>query len=177
MSARRLLSLSALVFSTAVCAQTPITLDQAKRLAFQAQIDSQEAMKQAAVNAIAGLARETPSDVVARAYGGETRLFGKDSLIPAPFDPRLILRVAPAVAKAACDTGVAAEPIKDWDGYRDTVRDQVDGFRVPTTMPPPGHGGDLALLLNNWGGTGTGDIDGDGTVGGGDLAALLNNWG
>ncbi len=58
-----------------------------------------EAMKQAAVNAIAGLARETPSDVVARAYGGEARLFGKDSLIPAPFDPRLILRVAPAVAQ------------------------------------------------------------------------------
>ena len=76
-----------------------------------------EAMKQAAVNAIAGLARETPSDVVARAYGGEARLFGKDSLIPAPFDPRLILRVAPAVAKAAMESGVATRPIADFDAY------------------------------------------------------------
>jgi malate dehydrogenase (oxaloacetate-decarboxylating)(NADP+) len=74
-------------------------------------------MKQAAVNAIAGLAREAPSDVVARAYGGETRLFGKDSLIPSPFDPRLILRVAPAVAKAAMDSGVATRPIADLEAY------------------------------------------------------------
>ena len=78
-----------------------------------------EAMKQAAVNAIAGLARETPSDVVARAYGGETRLFGRDSLIPAPFDPRLILRVAPAVAKAAMESGVATRPIADFDAYEE----------------------------------------------------------
>ena len=76
-----------------------------------------EEMKRAAVNAIAGLAREAPSDVVARAYGGETRGFGKESLIPAPFDPRLILRVAPAVAKAAMDTGVATRPITDFDAY------------------------------------------------------------
>src|SRR5205814_5311946 len=60
-----------------------------------------EAMKQAAVEAIAALARETPSDVVAKAYGGEAPSFGPDSLIPSPFDPRLILRIAPAVAKAA----------------------------------------------------------------------------
>ncbi|HRX36118.1 MAG TPA: NADP-dependent malic enzyme [Aestuariivirga sp.] len=76
-----------------------------------------EEMKRAAVNAIAGLAREAPSDVVARAYGGETRGFGKESLIPAPFDPRLILRVAPAVARAAMDTGVATRPITDFDAY------------------------------------------------------------
>ena len=69
-----------------------------------------EEMKRAAVEAIAGLAREAPSDVVARAYGGETRLFGKDSLIPAPFDPRLILRVAPAVARAAMEAALPPGP-------------------------------------------------------------------
>ena len=81
-----------------------------------------EAMKQAAVTAIAGLARETPSDVVARAYGGESRLFGKDSLIPAPFDPRLILRIAPAVAKAAMESGVATRPIADLDAYAERLQ-------------------------------------------------------
>jgi malate dehydrogenase (oxaloacetate-decarboxylating)(NADP+) len=80
-----------------------------------------EEMKRAAVNAIAGLARETPSDVVARAYGGEARLFGKESLIPAPFDPRLILRVAPAVARAAMESGVATRPIADLDAYAETL--------------------------------------------------------
>ncbi|MFN4143302.1 NADP-dependent malic enzyme [Aestuariivirga sp.] len=81
-----------------------------------------EEMKRAAVNAIAGLARETPSDVVARAYGGETRLFGKDSLIPAPFDPRLILRVAPAVARAAMESGVATRPIADFEAYGERLQ-------------------------------------------------------
>ncbi len=81
-----------------------------------------EAMKQAAVNAIAGLARETPSDVVARAYGGEARLFGKESLIPAPFDPRLILRVAPAVARAAQESGVATQPIADLEAYAERLQ-------------------------------------------------------
>jgi len=81
-----------------------------------------EAMKRAAVDAIAALARETPSDVVARAYGGEARLFGKESLIPAPFDPRLILRVAPAVARAACETGVATRPIADLDAYAESLQ-------------------------------------------------------
>ena len=66
-----------------------------------------EAMKAAAVKAIAGLAREAPSEVVARAYGGEASPFGRASLIPSPFDPRLMLRIAPAVAKAAMDSGVA----------------------------------------------------------------------
>ncbi len=74
-------------------------------------------MKMAAVEAIAALAREAPSDVVARAYGGEARSFGADSLIPSPFDPRLILRIAPAVAKAAMDTGIATRPIADFDAY------------------------------------------------------------
>ena len=69
------------------------------------------------VDAIAGLARETPSDVVARAYGGEARPFGPRSLIPSPFDPRLILRIAPAVAMAAMDSGVATRPITSFDDY------------------------------------------------------------
>ncbi len=81
-----------------------------------------EEMKQAAIEAIAGLAREAPSDVVARAYGGEARVFGKDQLIPSPFDPRLILRIAPAVAKAAMDTGVATRPITDLDAYQDRLQ-------------------------------------------------------
>ncbi|MFX6182605.1 NADP-dependent malic enzyme, partial [Acinetobacter baumannii] len=77
-----------------------------------------EPMKLAAVRAIAGLAREAPSDVVARAYGGEVGTFGAGNLIPSPFDPRLILRIAPAVAKAAMETGVATRPIADFDAYR-----------------------------------------------------------
>jgi malate dehydrogenase (oxaloacetate-decarboxylating)(NADP+) len=81
-----------------------------------------EEMKRAAVEAIAGLAREAPSDVAARAYGGEARLFGRDSLIPSPFDPRLILRVAPAVAKAAMKSGVAMSPIADMQAYHEKLQ-------------------------------------------------------
>jgi malate dehydrogenase (oxaloacetate-decarboxylating)(NADP+) len=81
-----------------------------------------EDMKKAAVEAIASLARETPSDVAASAYGGETRLFGKDSLIPSPFDPRLILRVAPAVARAAMDSGVATRAIDNFEAYLDRLQ-------------------------------------------------------
>jgi len=81
-----------------------------------------EEMKRAAVEAIAGLAREAPSDIAARAYGGEARLFGKDQLIPSPFDPRLILRIAPAVAKAAMDSGVATRPIADLEAYQDKLQ-------------------------------------------------------
>src|SRR6266536_1094901 len=80
-----------------------------------------EAMKRAAVEAIAALAREPPSDVAARAYGGEARTFGPGSLIPNPFDPRLILRIAPAVAKAAMDSGVATRPIADFEQYRERL--------------------------------------------------------
>ncbi|MEK1923903.1 MAG: malic enzyme-like NAD(P)-binding protein, partial [Rhizobium giardinii] len=76
-----------------------------------------EEMKMAAVRAIAALAREEPSDVAARAYSGETPVFGPDYLIPSPFDQRLILRIAPAVAKAAADSGVANRPINDFDAY------------------------------------------------------------
>src|SRR5580698_9912351 len=68
-----------------------------------------EAMKKAAVAAIAALARETPSEVAAQAYGGQSVLFGKTSLIPSPFDPRLMLRIAPAVARAAMETVIYSE--------------------------------------------------------------------
>ena len=77
-----------------------------------------EAMKMAAVQAIAELARMEASEVVARAYGGHAPVFGADYIIPKPFDPRLILQVAPAVARAAMDSGVALHPIKDFDAYR-----------------------------------------------------------
>ena len=93
-----------------------------------------EEMKLAAVHAIAKLAHEAPSDVVAKAYGGESRLYGKDSLIPSPFDPRLILRIAPAVAKAAMDSGVARKPITDFDAYREQLSRFV--FRSGFIMKP-----------------------------------------
>lgn len=80
-----------------------------------------EEMKMAAVQAIAALAREEVSDVVARAYSGETPIFGPNYLIPSPFDPRLILRIAPAVAKVAEETGVATRPIQDYDAYLDQL--------------------------------------------------------
>jgi malate dehydrogenase (oxaloacetate-decarboxylating)(NADP+) len=78
-----------------------------------------EAMKLAAVRAIADLAMVEQSDIVASAYNlHETLPFGPDYLIPRPFDPRLILMIAPAVAKAAMDSGVATRPIEDFDAYR-----------------------------------------------------------
>ncbi|MCQ1836881.1 NADP-dependent malic enzyme [Neorhizobium galegae] len=80
-----------------------------------------EEMKMAAVKAIAALAREEVSDVAARAYSGESPIFGADYLIPSPFDPRLILRIAPAVAKAAAETGVASRPIQDFEAYLDQL--------------------------------------------------------
>ncbi|HET9580289.1 MAG TPA: NADP-dependent malic enzyme, partial [Usitatibacter sp.] len=76
-----------------------------------------EAMKLAAVRAIADLAMAEQSDIVAQAYGSENLSFGPDYLIPRPFDPRLIVRIAPAVARAAMDSGVATDPIKDFDAY------------------------------------------------------------
>jgi malate dehydrogenase (oxaloacetate-decarboxylating)(NADP+) len=93
-----------------------------------------EEMKMAAVQAIAALAREEPSDVAARAYTGETPTFGPNYLIPSPFDPRLILRIAPAVAKAAMETGVAERPIEDFDAYLDRLNRFV--FRSGLIMKP-----------------------------------------
>jgi malate dehydrogenase (oxaloacetate-decarboxylating)(NADP+) len=76
-----------------------------------------EAMKIAAVEAIADLARAEASDVVAAAYGGTAPVFGPDYIIPKPFDPRLILHIAPAVARAAMESGVAQRPIADFEAY------------------------------------------------------------
>lgn len=76
-----------------------------------------EEMKLAAVKAIAKLAKEPVPEVVNQAYGTRNLVFGRDFFIPKPLDPRLILSVAPAVAKAAMDSGVAKNHIKDWDAY------------------------------------------------------------
>ncbi len=76
-----------------------------------------EEMELACVREIAALAKAEPSAEVAAAYAGASLLFGPEYLIPTPFDPRLILRIAPAVAQAAMDSGVATRPIADLDGY------------------------------------------------------------
>ncbi|MFN4910087.1 MAG: NADP-dependent malic enzyme [Flavobacteriales bacterium] len=76
-----------------------------------------EAMKLAAVKAIASLAKETIPEEVIEAYGEKNISFGRDQIIPKPLDPRLIYSVAPAVAKAAMESGVARVPIKDWNQY------------------------------------------------------------
>ena len=76
-----------------------------------------EPMKLAAVRAIADLALAEQSDIVAQAYGAKDVSFGAEYLIPRPFDPRLIVKIAPAVAKAAMESGVATHPIKDFDAY------------------------------------------------------------
>ena len=93
-----------------------------------------EAMKLAAVEAIASIARMEASEVVARAYGGTAPMFGPDYIIPKPFDPRLILHVAPAVARAAMETGVAQQPITDWYAYHETLEAFV--FRSGQLMRP-----------------------------------------
>ncbi len=80
-----------------------------------------EEMKVAAVNAIAELARAEPDEVVANAYGAEQQAFGPEYLIPKPFDPRLIMRIAPAVAEAAAKSGVATRPIADIEAYRQSL--------------------------------------------------------
>lgn len=84
-----------------------------------------EAMKMAAVESLAKLAKEPVPEQVNIAYG-ETRLtFGKDYIIPKPFDPRLIAEVPPAVAMAAMESGVAKEPITDWDKYKETLMERL----------------------------------------------------
>jgi malate dehydrogenase (oxaloacetate-decarboxylating)(NADP+) len=80
-----------------------------------------EAMKLAAVRAIADLAMAEQSDIVAHAYNVQNLRFGPEYLIPKPFDPRLIVMIAPAVAKAAMDTGVATRPLTDLDAYREKL--------------------------------------------------------
>ena len=93
-----------------------------------------EAMKIAAVKALADLALAEASDVVAAAYGGEAPGFGPENLIPKPFDPRLILQVAPAVARAAMESGVATRPIADFNAYRQRLSQFV--FRSGLVMTP-----------------------------------------
>ena len=93
-----------------------------------------EPMKVACVKAIAALARRESSDVSARAYGGKPPSFGADYLIPQPFDPRLLLQLPPAVAKAAMDSGVATRPITDFSAYNDRLTSFV--FRTGLLMKP-----------------------------------------
>jgi malate dehydrogenase (oxaloacetate-decarboxylating)(NADP+) len=93
-----------------------------------------EAMKIACVNALADLAQVEMSDIVAAAYGGESLRFGPDYIIPRPFDPRLLVELAPAVAKAAMDSGVATRPIADLAAYRQTLSQFV--FRSGLVMKP-----------------------------------------
>jgi len=78
-------------------------------------------MKMAASHALAKLAKEDVPEVVLRAYGVDHMEFGREYLIPKPFDPRVLTWEAPAVAKAACDTGVARKPLTDWDAYRESL--------------------------------------------------------
>jgi malate dehydrogenase (oxaloacetate-decarboxylating)(NADP+) len=94
-----------------------------------------EQMKLACVRAIAELAEETDQgDEVAKAYEGHSLEFGPEYLIPKPFDPRLIIKIAPAVAQAAMDSGVATRPIKDMDAYRETLGATV--YRTGMVMRP-----------------------------------------
>jgi malate dehydrogenase (oxaloacetate-decarboxylating)(NADP+) len=84
-----------------------------------------EEMKLAAVKAIADLARAEQSDIVAAAYGEKVSAFGPEYLIPKPFDPRLIVKIAPAVAQAGMDSGVATRPITDWAAYAQSLNEFV----------------------------------------------------
>ncbi|MCB0448610.1 NADP-dependent malic enzyme [Mariniflexile maritimum] len=84
-----------------------------------------EAMKMAAVKALARLAKESVPEQVNIAYGETKLTFGKDYIIPKPFDPRLIVEIPPAVAKAAMESGVAKDPITDWEKYKDELRERL----------------------------------------------------
>ena len=91
-------------------------------------------MEVAAVRAVASLARQEQSDVVASAYGIQDLGFGREYLIPKPFDPRLIVKIAPAVAQAAMDSGVALRPIDDMSAYADSLQHFV--YHSGTFMKP-----------------------------------------
>ena len=84
-----------------------------------------EAMKMAAVKALASLAKQTVPEQVNIAYGETKLIFGRDYIIPKPFDPRLISTVAPAVARAAMESGVALHPILDWQKYEEELLDRL----------------------------------------------------
>ena len=91
-------------------------------------------MEIAAVYAIAELAQAEQSEVVAAAYAGEPLVFGPEYLIPKPFDPRLMIKIAPAVAQAAAESGVASRPIADMEAYRERLQSFV--YASGTTMKP-----------------------------------------
>ncbi|WPU24297.1 NADP-dependent oxaloacetate-decarboxylating malate dehydrogenase [Cedecea neteri] len=93
-----------------------------------------EEMKLAAVHAIAELAHAEQSDVVASAYGEQELAFGPEYIIPKPFDPRLIVKIAPAVAKAAMDSGVATRPIQDFNAYSEKLEEFV--YKTNLFMKP-----------------------------------------
>jgi malate dehydrogenase (oxaloacetate-decarboxylating)(NADP+) len=93
-----------------------------------------DAMEVAAVHAIAELAQAEQSEVVAAAYAGADLSFGREYLIPKPFDPRLMMKIAPAVARAAIDSGVALRPIADMDVYREKLQSFV--YASGTAMKP-----------------------------------------
>ncbi len=91
-------------------------------------------MKKAAVMALAGIAESEASDIVLSAYRAETFIFGPDYIIPKPFDPRLVTEIAPAVAKAAMDSGVATRPITDFKAYREKLSSFI--YRSGFVMRP-----------------------------------------
>ncbi len=84
-----------------------------------------EGMKMAAAKALAALTKEPVPESVAKAYGGRHFSFGREYIVPKPFDPRVIEWEAVAVAKAACDEGLAAKPITDWDAYRQELKKRM----------------------------------------------------
>ena len=84
-----------------------------------------EEMKIAAVNALAGLTKQDVPEVVNKAYKVENLHFGRDYIIPKPLDPRLIFHVAPAVAKAAMDSGIAGTSIEDWEAYKESLKERM----------------------------------------------------
>ena len=87
-----------------------------------------ENMKMAAANALASLAKEAVPEEVRKAYGGEDFSFGRNYIVPKPFDPRVIEYEAVAVAKAACSDGVAQKPITDWDAYRESLKNRMKKY-------------------------------------------------
>ena len=93
-----------------------------------------DAMEIAAVHAIAELAQAEQSEVVAAAYAGENLAFGPEYLIPKPFDPRLMIKIAPAVARAAAESGVARRPVTDWEAYAEKLQSFV--YASGQTMRP-----------------------------------------
>ncbi len=87
-----------------------------------------ENMKMAAAKALADLAKEPVPESIKKAYGGREFSFGRDYIVPKPFDPRVIEWEAVAVAKAACEEGLAKYPITDWDGYAERLRERMKKY-------------------------------------------------